>query len=791
MIVGIPKFAQMIEVGLVNGLGLPFNSGIIITIALLIGGLIYGIIYSIKNQKRHLNTILNSVALILLGYSSIAIMVIRSNQNTPIDMNNPENMNNLISFVEREQYGKNPLLKGHQFNMPQEQTEEGRAKYIRTGDEYKVYGYSRETKTDPRYESFFPRMYHNPDKEWKYKALLKEWYGPNAYRQGQKIPFSKNLTYLVKRQLGHYYWRYLMWNFVGREGHVQDAGVMSPLESSDDKPEILQSDYANNFYALPFLLGLLGIVYNFMKGKRSLAFLAMLFFFSGIAIILYLNPPPYEPRERDYAYVGSYYVFCIWIAFGVLMLIEMITQSVKNHKLVALATSAICLIVPGIMLSEGWKEHDRSERYYSVDSAKNLLNSCAPNAILFTAGDNDTYPLWFAQEVEEFRTDVRVVNLSLLNTDWYIEQMSRELHKSPPLPTSLRNELYIEDRNNYCLAPETAQGKEVDLNKFLLAVNQERLKIPGKDEVFRTRLPGTKFTMFVNQEAVKKQDFMPKELKNRIIPRITFNTGRVIYKKDLYILDLINEMNKQGWERPLYFDGTAAYSIEMGIKDYLVSEGLVQRFVPAKVGQGMNSVNLEKSHENLMNNCFWRNLDKPGIFYSDQYTSMVYNSRAAFLTTTQIALLKKDTAKAVDLIGECLSVIPDESFPFYDSRIAPRFVSFMYSAKMDQATELAQKLFQRGDEVASYYADMNGQNTEKYKEAVEIMQQMLGMADQFDDEVLIQKGLDKMERFSPGFKEEFNKSRNMRKGIRQQLPDDNVDVEDIPFDEMIEDTATP
>ncbi|MCE9539383.1 MAG: DUF2723 domain-containing protein, partial [Bacteroidetes bacterium] len=410
----IVKLAAKIELFAVNTLGMPFNSGTIIYAVLLIGGIVFGLRYTAQKVKPILNTVILCFTVILIGYSSFLILVIRSQANTPMDENNPENAVNLLSYLNREQY-------------------------VWSSQSNHIAGYKN--WTDPR----------------KYKHINITDPQTGEPTTVDKPTFSQNLGFFFNYQMGQMYVRYFLWNFVGRQNDIQGHGNnsdgnwisgISGLDESRLGPQVGLPDGADNnkaknaFYGLPFILGLIGLFYHIKKDNKNAAVVGMLFFFTGIAIVIYLNQKPFEPRERDYAYAGSFYAFAFWIGLGVLAIYDFLEKKM-NQTTSALAATAVCLLaVPTIMAKEGWDDHDRSNRTIARDFAANYLNSCAPNAILFTNGDNDTFPLWYAQEVEGIRTDVRVICLELLNTDWYIDQMVHKAYDSEPVPFSLRRDQY-------------------------------------------------------------------------------------------------------------------------------------------------------------------------------------------------------------------------------------------------------------------------------------------------------------------------------------------------------------
>ncbi|MGV3589373.1 MAG: protein O-mannosyl-transferase family, partial [Adhaeribacter sp.] len=403
IIPGLPSLAGSFEVFFINNIGLPFSSGIFIFLALFVGLIIYGFRYSFRHNNRFLNTALLSFVFILIGYSSYMIIPIRSAYDPTIDENDPENIVSFVSYLKREQYGDRPLLYGPQFTAEVIDQEQGDPRYVKGKDKYEIVDYKIEPVYDPKDMSLLPRIYSNQPMH------IQEYQKWVPIQQGRKPTMGENLSFMMKYQLGHMYWRYFLWNFVGRDSDVQNAGVLWPTESSQGLPErVAESKARNNFYMLPLLLGVLGLIYQIRKDKRDAFIVGLLFFFTGLAIALYLNQPPVEPRERDYTFAGSFFAFSIWIGLGVLGLADLLSKFIKSDVARAAAVTLLCLSVPIIMAAQGWDDHDRSDRYHSVDSAKNLLSSLAPNAIIFTNGDNDTFPLWYAQEVEGFRTDVRV-----------------------------------------------------------------------------------------------------------------------------------------------------------------------------------------------------------------------------------------------------------------------------------------------------------------------------------------------------------------------------------------------
>ncbi|MDX5435774.1 MAG: DUF2723 domain-containing protein, partial [Pontibacter sp.] len=546
IIPGLPSVAGWFELRFVNDFGMPFGSGIIVFLVLFIGAIIYGIRYSIKHNIRVLNTALLGLVFVLIGYSSYLMFPIRSSYEPTIYENDPDDIMTFVAYLKREQYGDRPLLYGPQYNAQPTAQEEGAPRYVKGKDKYIVTGNKMETVYDSKDKVLLPRIYS--DQPGHIEAY-KKWVD---LREGQTPTFGQNLSFMFNYQLGFMYWRYFLWNFVGRESDVQNAGVLWFGKNDPNAPErVLESEARNCFYLLPLLVGILGLIYQVRKNERDAFVIGLLFFFTGIAIALYLNQPPVEPRERDYTFAGSFYAFSIWIGLGVMGLADLLGKALKNNAARAGIATAIGLLVPGIMAAEGWDDHDRSDRYQSVDSAKNLLDSCAPNAILFTNGDNDTFPLWYAQEVEGYRTDVRVAVLSYLNTDWYIDQMMDQSYKSEPWPLTLGWENYRQGTNDflpYVERPQVAAG--IDLKQYIELIKQNHPALQAQ-YVSGTLLtmPTHNFFLNINKEQIKQMGFVADDYENQIESRMQWTINKsLLEKKHLVMLDLLATNN---WERPI------------------------------------------------------------------------------------------------------------------------------------------------------------------------------------------------------------------------------------------------
>jgi len=728
IIPGLPSLAGSFEVFFVNNLGLPFGSGILVIVILLLGGLIYGIIKTQKQNREIFNTALLSLVFVLIGYSSYAIIVIRSNYNTPIDQNNPDDIMSIVSYLKREQYGYRPLLHGRYFTAQLTDQKKGRPVYVKGKDKYIIAQHRIENIYDPTQTTILPRIYSN-DKNHvaRYQEVL-------GLKEGEIPSFSNNIAFLIKHQLGHMYFRYFLWNFAGRESDVQDAGWLTPWDTKKDLPERYANNKArNNYFLLPLILGLAGMFFQFKRDEKGFWVVLLLFFLTGIALILYLNSPPIEPRERDYIYVGSYYTFAIWIGFGTMALAHWLKKYLKNIKAPIVATS-VTLLVPMLMAAEGWDDHNRSNRFFSVDSAINYLESCAPNAILFTGGDNDTFPLWYAQEVEGVRTDVRVIVLTYFATDWYIDQMRRKAYQSEPLPLSLSPKNYKQGgANDYLLVREDPRlkGQAVDLDQYLKLIREEsdllRLSTSFGDSV--SVMPAKRIVLNVDSADVIEKGIIPPG-KERLITKqmIIPIKGGALYKNDLALLDII-ATNK--WERPIYFNQTSLMNINLDLRDFVVQEGATFRLLPIDGTKQLaidtalnteidfnpiqNQVNTEVMYENVMNKFRWRELDNPKSYYNtEDYKDKAISVHRSYLNSLAESLIAENKIeKAKKVLLKSLEVMPDKAVPFgiYNAES----VSLLFAVgENEKALEVAGILSKRADEELSYLTRKGITNRDTY-----------------------------------------------------------------------------
>ncbi|MGE5424411.1 MAG: protein O-mannosyl-transferase family [Syntrophothermus sp.] len=688
IIPGILDLAGWFERAFVNGLGLPFNTGTIFYFILLIGGIVFGIIYTRKKNKPVWNAIVLAITFIIIGYTSFIMLVIRSNANTPIDENNPENAMYLLSYMNREQYGDWPLLKGPYYNAPVIERKDGNPVYTKDSAAGKYVITDKKEMSepvyDPRFTTIFPRMWCNYEQQ--YIEEYKRWGQVHGVpvevsRGGQtetlyKPTFGENLTFFTSYQLIHMYYRYFMWNFTGRQNDAQGLGNKingnwkSGIKFIDQArlgkhkvPEMRHSRADNSFYFLPLILGIIGLWYTLKRDKRQALIIGLLFLFTGLAIVIYLNQYAPQPLERDYAYAGSFYAFAIWIGLAIPQItlwINRYTRWMVAH-VIAIAIGLITVVIMG---QQGWDDHDRSGRYTALATAKNYLNSCAPNAILFTNGDNDTFPLWYAQEVEGIRTDVRVINLSLLNTDWYIDQLKRQAYDGLPVPFSLTQDKYRQGHHDvtYLIEDTTLQGYVGLKDIFDIIQNDEsRLKLQTQQFGMVDFLPTKKFAVGIDSNAIVSEKRIPEKYFSKMGNMLWEPDKQAFEKNDLMMMDLLAHND---WKRPVYYVMTMGPDAYLGLENYLFLEGLAYRLLPVNTGSKEGSVNTDVMYDNLMNKFTWGNLNNPKITLDDQSQRMVMNFRMMFgrLSGALIAEGKTDSARKV--MDKCLEIMPDNIVPY-------------------------------------------------------------------------------------------------------------------------------
>lgn len=694
IIPGLPTIAGNFEIFFVNSLGLPFGSGVIVFSLFLIAALVYGIRSSQKNNRPLLNTFLLATTFILIGYSSYAMIVIRANFNPPINENDPADVMSFVRYLKREQYGSRPLLYGQYFTAELEGYDEGEAIYVKGKDKYEISDRKISYRYSARDQTIMPRIWStDPQHQQVYRDLL-------GLAEGQKPKFSDNLYYMFSHQIGWMYVRYFLFNFAGRESDNQNADWLSPGKWFDDLPKSLAENKGrNNFFMIPFVLGLVGMFYQSVHNTKNFVVVALLFVLTGVALVIYLNSPPTEPRERDYIYTGSYYAFSFWIGFAVIAIAETLAKALRSLKTAGIAATIICLAAPVLMAKDGWDDHDRSGRFFSVDSATNYLQSCASDAILFTGGDNDTFPLWYAQEVEGVRTDVRVVVLSYYNTDWYIKQTMRQTYESEPFPYTLTSQNYRQGGPNDYLPFYDAKISSVDLKQYLdlLSKDHKGLRLYASANA----VPTKELVLKVDVEKVRASGIVPSEFDSLIVPEMRLRVrGNGLEKKDLAMLDVLATSN---WERPIYVNNTSLSQFNVDLTPYAVQEGNAYRVLPVlNPNPQVELVNTEVSYENVMKKFQFRGLADSTIYYSPDYRSFVQNHRSSLNSIAAALMNRGDSTRAREVLLFSIEKMPDHGVP-YDYTNTQTIQLLFAAGERERAVEMADILSKRSDELAEYY----------------------------------------------------------------------------------------
>ena len=684
----LPKIAAYFDLFFVNKLGLGFNSGAIFFMTLLLGLCFWGLFRTMKNQQVFANTVLLCFTVIVIGFSLFSIVIIRSAAKTPTNEYQPDNPFTLVRYLGREQYGSNPLIYGEYFDAPYEI--EATEYWAPMGDKY----IKAEGPGDIVYKSsgkmLFPRMWSGTDP--RHISFYQSYIGKGGVSvpgaQYKKPTFFQNLTYFFDYQLNWMYWRYFMWNFAGRQNDIHSASPGDPiignwesgiplidefrLGDQSGAPDYLKNNKGkNHYYMLPLLLGILGIFFQFGRDKRGCWLTFLMFFMTGIAIVIYLNQPPFQARERDYAYAGSFYSFCIWIGLGVAAIYTWVMDALKERRNMEVATAAavtvLTLGVPALMAAENWDDHDRSNRYTAVEMAKNYLNSVGENGILVTHGDNDTFPLWYAQEVEGIRTDVRIANTSLLGTDWHIDQMKWTMNDSRPLDLSVDHSQYLYGTNEFVYIYDTRESV-IPLADVMRVFRHPEAKIPLTSGKMVDYIMSRKFTIPVNKENVIKYGILDEKYADIIPEEITITIPQdkdYLTKPELFMLDLLSNYK---WDRPINLLSMGG-DINIGIKDYLMYDGYSYRFVPVKNKMKSTEIGFADAEDlyNKMKNVYtWDALKRTDYFvdYQHFYTFCgVLSQRNLFVNAAKEMLKIGDKERAVELLDMCQECVPEENFP--------------------------------------------------------------------------------------------------------------------------------
>ena len=757
--------------------GAPFMSDSTFLGIIFIGGIVWLVYYLAQNNRVILNTLLISATMIILGYSSISLDVIRSKANPPIDENSPDNVFALLSYINREQYGERPLIKGQYYNAPLIENNEGKAYYIPKDGRYVVSKRKIESVYDPRFVTIFPRMW-SPQAD--HKEVYQQWggvrgkpvtVGSGEERKTLRVPtFGENLRFFFSYQVGYMYGRYFLWNFVGRQNDIQGSG--GPLKGNwlsgikfldefrlgpqDNLPDYLKNNWGRNkYYMLPLLLGLIGLLFQLQRNPKDFSIVLLLFVLTGLAIVVYLNQYPNQPRERDYAYAGSFYAFAIWIGLGVLAIIDAIKRFIPEKYGAILAGVLSLALVPGIMGMENWDDHDRSGRYTARDIAFNYLNSCEPNSILATNGDNDTFPLWYAQEVEGIRTDIRVVNMMLFNTDWYIDQMKRKAYDSKGLPLSLPREKYIDGTNNMIyVIDKFKEPQDIKLVMDFVRDDNPRTQVQVQRGDYIDYIPTRKIklkfdtTIFQEMTPIK---FKPTE---QPVSFVDINlTGNFIMKSQLMMLDLFAQNN---WERPVYYVA-GGHEDALGLEPYFQQEGFAHRIVPIKTESNSQyldygRLNTEAMYKNYMENFQWGRMNEPDV-YLDYYTRRTLSVIRVRNNFARLAIELADQGKkdsAVAVLDRCMYLLPQEKMrhDIYSGRLLE---GYYHAGDIEKANLLFEEIFTQVDKELNYYYSLRpglGQAISLEKRiSLQLLSILTNLTEQYKQDELNARANEAFERF--------------------------------------------
>ena len=726
---GLPSVAGSFELFFVNNLGMFFGSGALVFLLILVALLVVGIRYSHLNNKPILNTFLISTAFILIGYGSYATVIIRSNYNTPINENAPKDVMSFVRYLKREQYGSRPLVTGPYFTSQLIDFKEGGYTWKKGAEKYEPAEKKMEYVYDE--EHLLPRMWNSEYGE-SYQRIM-------SLREGEKPTFSENIAYLFKHQIGTMYGRYFMWNFAGRESDEPGANWLHPAQWSEQLPKVLAENRGrNNFFMIPFFLGLLGMYFQAVKDVKNFSVVALLFIMLGVAIVVYLNSPPEEPRERDYIYAGSYYAFCFWIGFAVIGLADLLKPLLKNQRVAATVATLLCLSAPVVMAKDGWDDHDRSDRFFSVDSAKNYLESCAPNAILFTGGDNDTFPLWYAQDVEDVRTDVRVLVLSYYNTDWYIEQSMQKYYTSEAVPYTLSLNDYRQGGPNDYLRYQNLKIESLDLKELLGLLKSGKLEVEGGNI-----LPTKILTLDIDRDAVLASGIIPKGMEDLVVDQMQFRVkGNALEKKDLAILDLIASSD---WKRPVYLNYTSLAQVKFDLSPYIVMEGNAFRVLPVKNPEpGKDLVNTEVAFNNMVKKYAYRGLDSSKPYYTNDYKGFVQNHRSSFNDLVAALIDEGNMDKAREAMMFSLERMPDRGVHFDHLSIgignSQGTIELLFRlGEKEKAMEMARLVGDRAVEITRYYTLNNDPFNDSNRRNMYVLSELQNVLYKYGEEELGKK----------------------------------------------------
>tara|TARA_R110002051_G_scaffold3395_1_gene18264 strand:+ start:2283 stop:5561 length:3279 start_codon:yes stop_codon:yes gene_type:complete len=805
------SFFGHLEVFFVNSMGMPFNSGTIIAALLVIGAFYYGITLSRKRNYPIFNTLLLCVLFIFVGFSSWMMLPIRANAGTTINENNPNNARELLAYYNREQYPETHLFYGPQFTSDyagldlDDPYKDDKKKYEKDEKlgKYVVVNQWKNTgqNLDDRQKTFLPRMW-SPENNINYLAytgplpftikpehinnrdlqaavtqfredLAQGKVGLEGYNKfmkqfGQEYlnveppSFADNMSFMFNYQFGYMYWRYFAWNFIGRQNDIQgtgddfDGNWLSGIDfidsmflgSQDNLPtDALKNKARNTYYFLPFLLGLIGFIFQLSKDKRTFWVMFVFFLFTGLALKIYLNERPFEPRERDYALVGSFYVFAMWIGFGVYALYETCSEFFSRKIALPLVT-VLCLLAGPIMLAkENWDDHDRSGRKTALAMARKYLDSVDENAILFTIGDNDTFALWYLQEIEEYRTDVRVINTSLFNTDWYIDQMKRPAYKSKAIPSQLTHDKYVTGTRDAIWYVPVSDSTDIKTWMNWVASDDPRTKEELRNGQLVNTFPSKKIRIPVDKESVLKNKIVDIKDANDIVPYIDIELkGDILYKNRLIMLDVVANNN---WERPIYFTGGSFGDDDyLWMKDFLQLDGVCYKLIPIQTPvdpqnpYDMGRIDGDKMYD-IVKNWYWGGSGDPDIYHDRETRTNGITYRGNMARLVEQLLNDGEPEKAKEILDLAMEKMPIDTFEFY-TLVEPYITGYYEIGERDKAREIWSQVARKYQEQLVYLDGLTPERQMKnYEEIYSNMEKYRSLLDLLvmnrDEDMIVQK----------------------------------------------------
>ena len=768
------KFFSASEIFFVNSIGLPFNSGTIIAGFLFTGLFYYLLRFTREKEYVKLNTLLLAILFIFIGFSSWIMLPVRANAGTMINENNPNNARELLAYYNREQYPETHLFYGPLFtekyvgldpkkpykdDKPKFEKDEENGKYIIVNDFVNA-----SQNTDDAQKGLFPRMW-SMEHATNYMqftdglefTIKREYLGESRLidivkdfnqdiRSGnvgvedldnflkdfgpfldiQKPTFLQNIAYMFEYQFGYMYWRYFMWNFSGRQDDKQGeytdlhGNWLTGINFIDDArlgpQEFIASDSKHNkarntYFMLPLLLGIIGILFHYKNDPKNFWVLLIFFLFTGIALKIYLNERPFEPRERDYALVGSFYVFAMWIGFGVYALFEIVKEKIKPKLAVPIVLASTALAVPVLMGSQNWDDHDRSNRYTAQSMAKMYLDSCDENAIIFTIGDNDTFALWYAQGIEGYRQDVRIVNTSLFQTDWYIDDMKKKAFDSDPIPSQLSHDKYKYGSRDFLFFQKTRKDT-INIKDWMdfVANDSKKTQVELESRQWVNTFPTKVIKIPVDKEAVLQNGIVDPKDADKIVPNIFITLkGDVIYKNRLLMLDVIANNN---WERPIYFSGGAFGDDDyIWMKEFLQLEGVLYKLVPIRTPLDKNNpyemgrIDGDKMY-NIVMNWKWGNSGDSAIYHDVETRRNGITYRSTLSRLANVLIEEGQNDKAENVLDLAMEKMPVDYFEFY-SLLEPFILYYYQINKVEKARAVYQSVVRHYQEHLFFYSKLS------------------------------------------------------------------------------------